>query len=147
MSMTPVLALPNFMKPFVVETDAFHNGFVAVLMQEGRPLAYFNKSLSTRNMGLSIYEKELLALVTVVTKWRQYLEGHHFIIKIDHRSLKYLLEQRITIPMQQKWLTKLLGLSYEIQYRVGIENIVADSLSRRGDVGSECQSITQVLPA
>ncbi|KAL3533672.1 hypothetical protein ACH5RR_007193 [Cinchona calisaya] len=48
--------------------------------------------------------------------------------------------------MQQKWLTKLLGLSYEIQYRAGTRNTIADSLSRREDVGSECQSITQVLP-
>lgn len=82
-------------------------------------------------MGLSIYEKELLALVTTVNKWRHYLEGHHFILKTDHQSLKYLLEQRITTALQQKWLTTLLGLDYEIQYRRGIENLVADALSRK----------------
>lgn len=69
--------------------------------------------------------------MTAIGKWRHYLEGHHFIIKIDNQSLKYLLEQRITPPMQQKWLTKLLGLSYEIQYKKGIDNKVAHALSRR----------------
>ncbi|KAL3530061.1 hypothetical protein ACH5RR_009383 [Cinchona calisaya] len=113
MSTTPVLALPDFSKPFIVETDAFYGGIGAVLMQDNRPLAYLSKALSKKNFGLSIYE-ESLALVTAVSKWSHYLEAHPCIIKTDHQSLKYLLEQNITTPMQQKWLTKLLGLNYEI---------------------------------
>ena len=81
-------------------------------------------------MGLSIYEKELLALVITITKWRHYLEGYHFIIRTNNQSLKYLFEQRVTITHQQKWLTKLLGLSNEIQYRKGKENVAIDTLSR-----------------
>lgn len=80
----------------VIETDACQKGIGTELMQGKRPLAYLSKSIGVRNMGMSIYEMELLALMTAVGKWRHYLEGHHFIIKIDHRSLKYLLEQRIT---------------------------------------------------
>lgn len=106
----------------VIETDACQKGIGTVLMQGKRPLAYLSKSIGVRNMGMSIYEMELLALMTAVGKWRHYLEGHHFIIKIDHRSLKYLLEQRITAPLQQMWLTKLLGLSYEIVYKRRIDN-------------------------
>ena len=99
-------------------------------------------------MGLSIYEKELLALVTAVTKWRHYLEGHHFIIHTDHQSLKYLLEQRITTPLQQKWLTKLLGLSYEIHYKKGKDNVAADALSRQGreEIG-ECSAVSCAVPS
>lgn len=91
-------------------------------------------------------KKKLLALVSVVGKWRHYLEGHHFIIKTDHQSLKHLLKQRITTPLQQKWLTKLLGLSYEIQYKKEVDNKVADALSRREGQDIECWAITIVTP-
>ncbi|XP_071923107.1 uncharacterized protein [Coffea arabica] len=80
-------------------------------------------------MGQTIYEKKLLALVIAVIKWRSYLKGHHFIIKTDYQRLKYLLEQRITTPLQQRWLTKLFGLSCEMQYRKEKENVAADALS------------------
>ena len=93
---TPVLEVPDFTQPFIIETDACYDGMGAVIMQNKRPISYLSQALEQKNMGLSIYEKELLALVTVVTKWRHYLEGHHFIIHTDHQSLKYLLEQRIT---------------------------------------------------
>lgn len=131
MTSAPVLRMPNFEIPFVIETDACGVGIGAVLMQENHPIAYLSKALSPQNLGLSVYEKELLAVVMAVTKWRHYLVGHHFIIKTDHQALKYLLEQRLTLPLQHKWLTKLLGLDYEIQYKKGSKNGVVDSLSRR----------------
>ena len=65
-----------------------------------------------------------------VEKWRPYLFGRHFIIKIDHFSLKYLMEQQITTSFQSKWLSKLMGFDYEICYKKGKINVVADSLSR-----------------
>lgn len=79
----PVLALPLFDKPFVVETDACTEGIEALLMQEGPPLAYISRHLKGRQLNLSIYEKELLAVVFVVQKWRHYLLPNHFIIKTD----------------------------------------------------------------
>lgn len=89
----------------------------AVLMQKGQPLAYLSKALSPKNLGLSVYEKELLAVVMTVVKWRHFLMGYHFIIKTDHQSLKFLLEQRLTTTLQYKCFAKLLGLDYEIQYK------------------------------
>lgn len=65
-------------------------------MQQGRPIAFMSQVLGQKNQGMSIYEKELPSLIVVVTKWRHYLLGAHFIIKTDHESLKYLLEQKIS---------------------------------------------------
>lgn len=65
-----------------------------------------------------------------VEKWRPYLLGRHFVIKTDHFSLKYLMEQKITTPFQSKWLPKLMGFDYEVVYRKGKENMAVDSLSR-----------------
>ena len=126
----PVLALPNFSKKFIVETDASVGGIGVVLMQGGHPLAYISKALSIKHQALSVYEKELLAIVYAVTKWHHYLTGRHFIIKTDHQSLKHLLQQRITFPGQHVWLTKLMNYDYDITYKKGKENIVADALSR-----------------
>lgn len=133
----PVLKLPDFSLPFVIETDASQTGIGAVLMQCKRPIAFLSKKLGVKNQGLSTYEKELLALYTAVTRWRHYLLGGEFIIKTDQVSLKYLLEQKINTPMQHKGMSKLLGLNYKIEYKKGSENKVADALSRRDEGTTE----------
>ena len=69
-------------------------------------------------------------MVKAVEKLRPYLLGRHFIIKTDHFSLKYLMEQKISTSFQGKWLPKLLGYDYEICYKQGKQNVVADGLSR-----------------
>ncbi|KAL0373662.1 UNVERIFIED_CONTAM: Transposon Tf2-11 polyprotein [Sesamum radiatum] len=66
-----------------------------------------------------------------VSKRRQYIQGQHFIIRTDQQSLKYILEQKIEIILQQRWISKLLGLDYEVQYKKGTGNRAADALSRR----------------
>lgn len=66
MTTTPVLILPNFQKPFQVETDACGEGIGAVLMHEGQPIAYLSKALGEKHKSLSIYEQEFLALMNKV---------------------------------------------------------------------------------
>lgn len=61
-------------------------------------------------------------------------------IKTDHESLKHLLEQRISTPLQQKGMMKLMGLNYTIQYKKGKENAAANALSRRGGRRRDCFS-------
>ena len=85
-------------------------------------------------LALSTYEKEFLTLIIAVKKWRPYLVGKAFVIKANQQSLKYQLHQRIGTIVQQKWLSKLLGYAFVVEYKKGSENVVADALSRRGEV-------------
>jgi hypothetical protein len=146
MCTTPVLALPDFTKTFVLECDASGKGIGAVLMQEGRPLAFTNKQLFERNLGKSIYEKEMLAILHVVDLWRPYLLGQRFQIKTDHQSLKYFLEQHISSPEQQKWVTKLFGYDYEIIYKKDKDNVVADALSQKYEDEGSLFSLSFIVP-
>lgn len=68
LSKEPVLTLPDFSKPFEVETDASCSGIGVVLMQQGHPLAFLSKVLGPRWQKFSVYEKDLLAMVTAVQK-------------------------------------------------------------------------------
>ncbi|RVX02353.1 hypothetical protein CK203_028339 [Vitis vinifera] len=106
MTTIPVLALPNFNKPFVIETNASGVGVGVVLMQDQRPIAYYNHILPQRNIL------------------------KRFVVRIDQRSLKYLLKQRLISEGHQKWLTELLGYTFEIQYRLKLENRATDVLSQ-----------------
>lgn len=86
----PTLALLDFTKPFVVETDASGVVMGAVLMQEGHSIAFMSKVLSKKHLNLSVHDKELMYVVHAVERWRHYLIGKHFTIKTDHRNLKYV---------------------------------------------------------
>lgn len=112
MTKAPVLAMPNFKNPFILETDAYDSRLGAVLVQEGRAIAFMSKALGVKTQGLSTYEKEYLALLIVVKQWRHYLELGTFVIRTDHELLMYLLDQRITNQIQKKGLRKLMGLSF-----------------------------------
>jgi hypothetical protein len=119
MASTPVLALPKFDLPFTVETDASDVGLRAVLMLQGRPIAFLSKALGEKNKHISIFEKEFLALIMAVDKWRQYLQRGAFVIKIDHKSLTFLGDQQLQSDLQKKATTKLMGLQYHIVYKKG----------------------------
>ena len=70
-------------------------------MQNKKPIAFLSQALHGKNLALSTYDKEMLALVLAVKKWRPYLMGHRFIVRTDQKSLKYPWEQKINTVAQQ----------------------------------------------
>lgn len=136
----PVLALPDFNKVFTMETDASDLGMGAVLMQ-GHPISFLSKSFYDKNKGLSTYEKECMAVLLAVEKWRPYLQHKEFILKTDNRSLLFLTEQRATTKLQQKAMLKLMDLNFKIQYKQGHTNKAADALSRLSESDQEISAI------
>lgn len=83
----PVLALPDFTKPFLIETDPSGLGMGVVLMQNGHPIAFISKAFSKKNVMLSTYERELLAVVFAVQKWQHYL--YKLLEQINRASSTY----------------------------------------------------------
>jgi hypothetical protein len=72
--------------------------------------------------------------------------GKRFQIKIDHRSLKYFLEQRLSYPEQQKWVTQLFGYDYEIIYKKGKDNVDVDALSKKYEDEGSLFSLSFIVP-
>lgn len=90
LSTVPVQVLPNFEKPFEVETDASMVGIGAVLLQDGRPVEFFSEKLSDTRQRWSTYEQELYAIVQALKHWEYYLLPKEFVLHSDHHSLKFL---------------------------------------------------------
>lgn len=88
----PVLSLPNFAQPFLIECDASGIGIGAILMQGSRQITFLSKALKGKALHMSTYEKELFALVTTIQNWWPYLLGQSFMVQIDQQNLKFLLE-------------------------------------------------------
>ena len=119
--------------PFTVETDASDEAIAATLTQDGRPVAFFSRSLNEAEKRHSIVEKEAYAIVESIRKWRHFLTGH-FSLLTDQRSVSFMFDNRTTSKIKNekilRWRIELSPLSYTIKYRPGRENVPADTLSR-----------------
>jgi hypothetical protein len=144
-SEAPVLALLDFEQEFVLETDACDKGVGAVLMQRGHPIAFLSKSLGPKNQSLSTYDKECLAILLAIDRWRSYLQHKQFIILTDQRSLIHLTDHRISTAIQQKAHFKLMGFQFKVVYKQRTENRAADALSRRPNEET-CAAMSAVTP-
>jgi len=127
----PLLALPEFSKTFEIECDASGVGIGGMLMQDRRPIAYFNEKLSGPTLNYSVYDKELYALVRSLETWQHYLLPKEFVIHSDHESLKHLKGQLKLNRRHAKWSEFIESFPYIVEYKKGKDNVVADALSRR----------------
>uniref|UniRef100_A0A8I6WK04 Uncharacterized protein n=1 Tax=Hordeum vulgare subsp. vulgare TaxID=112509 RepID=A0A8I6WK04_HORVV len=108
----PVLQMPDFDIPFMVDCDASGIGFGAVLHQGEGPLAFFSRHFAARHHKLAAYERELIGLVQAVHHWRPYLWGRSFRVRTDPYNLKFLLDQRLSTIPQHQWISKLFGFDF-----------------------------------
>jgi hypothetical protein len=134
MSTCPVLSLPYFSQPFILECDASGEGIGAVLMQNRHPIAYESRKLRGPELLYTIYDKEMLAIMHALAKFRQYLVGAKFVVRTDHNNLKYFLEQKDLNERQQKWVSKIQAYDFDIEFVKGKNNVVVDALSRRPSI-------------
>jgi len=125
-----LLQLPYFGKTFEIECDASGVGIGGVLMQDGKPVAYFSVKLHGPVLNYSTYDKELYALVCSLEMWRPYLWPKEFVIHSDHESLKYLRSQNNLNRRHAKWVEFIESFPYVIKHEKGKDNIIADALSR-----------------
>jgi hypothetical protein len=146
LTQAPVLALPNHTIPFILEADACGYGVGAVLMQNNRPIAYMSKAIGPKAAGMSTYDKEALAIIESLKRWKHYFAGSTLIIRTDQQSLRYIQDQKLTKGIQHKLLVKLLDYDYKVEYKKGRENKAADALSRV-DHSNQANAITVVTPA
>lgn len=131
----PVLHSPNFDAEFFLHCDASHTGVGGVLVQlnaEGNevPIAFMSKKLNQSQRNYSVTEKECLAAILAIKKFRAYIEGQKFTIVTDHASLKWLMSQTDLSSRLARWALRLQGFTFEIKHRKGSQNIVPDALSR-----------------
>nr|GMD71508.1 Retrovirus-related Pol polyprotein from transposon 17.6 [Ipomoea batatas] len=127
----PVLALPDFSKPFELECDASGFGIGAVLSQTRRPIAFFSERLSVARENWSTYEQELYAVIRALHVWAHYLRPGEFIIYSDHEALKYFRSQKHLNKMHARWAAYLEQFTFLLKHKSGATNRVADALSRR----------------
>ncbi|GAU26517.1 hypothetical protein TSUD_361500 [Trifolium subterraneum] len=127
----PVLILPDAKESFVVYCDASKLGLGGVLMQKGKVVAYASRQLKVHERNYPTHDLELAAVVFALKVWRHYLYGSRFEVFSDHKSLKYLFDQKELNMRQRRWLEFLKDYDFELSYHPGKVNVVADALSRK----------------
>ena len=127
----PILTLPSGKGGFVIYTDASGSGLGAVLMQNGKVIAYASRQLKIHEKNYPTHDLELAAVVFALKIWRHYLYGEQFEAFTDHKSLKYLFSQKELNMRQRRWLEFLKDYDFTLSYHPGKANVVADALSRK----------------
>ena len=131
----PCLWLPDWSKPFILHVDWSKKAVGAYLSQqddEGReyPVAFASRLMTPAEQNYAPVEGECLALVWATHKFRYYLHGRKFLVHTDHKSLEWLQSTRFDNSKVERWALRLQEFHFDIVYKKGSDNVVADCLSR-----------------
>ncbi|XP_048438976.1 uncharacterized protein LOC125476684, partial [Pyrus x bretschneideri] len=144
----PIITPPDWSLPFELMCDASDYAIGAVLGQrknkQPHVIYYASRTLNDAQLNYSTTEKELLAVVFALDKFRSYLLGTKVVIFTDHAALKYLLTKKEAKPRLIRWMLLLQEFDIEIRDKKGVENVVADHLSRM--VHEEVAPISETFP-
>jgi RNase H-like domain found in reverse transcriptase/Integrase zinc binding domain/Integrase core domain len=131
----PILTMPDYNTGFVLFTDASDIGVGAMLAQgegpEQKTVAYFSQKLNPCQTRYSVTERECLAVLLAIEKFRHYLLGSHFTVITDHSALQWLLALKTPVSNRLcRWIMSLQQYDFSVKHRKGSEMAIADGLSR-----------------
>ena len=146
----PILAYPDFNKPFLLMTDASATGLGVVLSQQSedkqeKVIAYASRVLQPAERNYSVTERECLAVVWAVQHFRPYLYGQPFDIITDHSALQSILKTQRPNGRVARWIMTLQEFNYNILYRKGSQNGNADALSRMHEMPEESALVLAIF--
>jgi hypothetical protein len=131
LTQAPVLTILDPEKRYTVFCDASSKGLGSVLMQGDNVIAYASRQFKTHEENYPTHDLELAAIVFALKVWRHHLYGAQFDLFSDHKSLKYLFDQKDLNMRQRRWMEYLKDFDFDLKYHLGKANVVADALSRK----------------
>jgi len=137
----PIIQPPDWNLPFEIMCDSSDYAVGAVLGQRKdkkmHAIYYASKTLDGVQVNYATTKKELLAVVYAIDKFKQHLVGSKIIVYTDHSAIKYLLNKKDAKPRLIRWILLLREFDLEIKDKKGIENVVADHLSRLREINED----------
>lgn len=120
--------------PITVETDASDHTLSAMLIQRGKPIAYYSRTLKQSEKHMPSIEKEAYAIVESIHHWRHFLQYKNFTLLTDQEAVSYIFKRdgkgKTRNDKLLRWRLELSTYTYDVKYRPGKDNIGADALSR-----------------
>ena len=128
----PVLAYYDVNKDVTIQSDASQSAMGAVLLQEGRPVAYASRKLRPSERNWAPIEKEMLAIVFSTQNFREYILGKSTVVQTDHKPLESILRKPLAnAPLRlQAMFLKVSGYDLQVEHLSGKKQFLADTLSR-----------------
>ena len=130
LTQAPILIYPDFNQPFEITTDASNVALGGVLSQNDKPIAYISRTLNEHELNYSTIEKECLGIVWCLKQFRPYIYGRKIKLFTDHKPLIWLNNLKEPNSKLMRWKLQINEYNYEINYKEGHLNKVADCLSR-----------------
>jgi len=149
----PVLMFPQDLEPFRVEVDSLDFTTGAVLSQQStvdgkwHPVAFYNKSLSSVEQNYEIHDKEMLAIIRVLEKWKHFLEGATHLVEIwtDHKNLEYFMTAKKLNHHQARWSLHLARFDFLLHHHLGRTMGKPNALLRRADHGNRASDNENIV--